>query len=1076
VADFDKAGDITSPQSVSPVPSDRDSDTAFSPASGSSLSDEFAWDVFISFRHKDARNAARELRLQLQKWRLADDVLALRTGRLRVYLDTFQGRVTEDYWTENIARALRSSRYLLVIVSPGVFELADDGNENWVQKEIGAFLETRQRANIIPVYARSQKEKTLPVAISSAFPRIQTFDLGSTDSFMPHLPLLESPARLEFVRIVAAIRGVQNSDYPKLFREEWRRRVRSFAIAGLVGFAVLCAVAIAGAAALVNGIEAVRASAKTSLRLAVEAAVQRPDEAVLHAVRALKIVDSSVLYRFFLNSERARARGIVGSLTLPSSNIVWPGGRVAGIVLSPDKSEFAVWTENSRLVVYDARTLTLKSDVGIPGLHSLCNLGYSQGSWLLLCGGSPPQIRLIGRDGAVRNGPVVADADDAILLEDGNLLHRSGATGRLALVNPVTGMSSPLGELAVGRLEAAAVVPRANRLIVHTRVEGGGGYEQRLLDLESGKQIGSAGMTSQIDPRPTAIPGAGIYLRHRGAYIEKFELSTAKSVGLIGIEGHAAITAYTSENGRLAVVQRDAPGGSVEIWDLVEARQIAPPLHPIVLFAPPVFSASGTKVAIKTPTGALLLDMQQPDAPLWLAADGPVNEIAFLADDKVLAVADLTGRVTIFDANGQPTVRGVRHRDGGVQLAVLPDGRILSGGWDGSIRATSLEIRQSSISIPAEGSGQMNAISTIAPAPEGEDFVYANSSEVGRCTAGTTICKWRLPLKEAPASVDFVGNGKSILLGFKEKGASLRDSDTGREVFAHGSALLVSSTTQSSLAIIEDGAAIGVRTTGRLGRQICKGSEPIVRPLLAKMTRGGERVVIVSQDAKNNLLLSSYDARYCRRQWVSQVGVTAVGVISISERFGYVAIGGAGGGELFHLEDGIRWDKSLEDRNMLFAIIFSPADPVLLTLGASRKISAYDLRDGGRRFTPFEARLVPWQAQFLPMAHRFAVAYITANEQQQFLAQMYDAELGLPLGPPLLHPSDVLSIETTSTGRYLLTGCSDGVVRAWGAEPDPRSLDEILTDAVARTGETIDMDAGAIRAARGPSDRVTFGN
>jgi len=1030
---------------------------------------DYEWDVFVSFRHKDARQAARELRLQLQNWRLPQGVSAPRSGRLKVYLDTFQGRVTQDYWTENIAPALRSSRYLLVVVSESIFDPADDGTENWVQKEIREFIETPQRANIIPVYAPTQRTKQLPKILFETFPRIQTFDLGSTDSFIPHLPFLESPAKLKFVRIVAAIRGVRSEDYPNLFREEWRRRVRSVSITGLIGLAVLCAVAIAGVAALVNGIEAVRTTARTALRLAVEVAVERPDEAALQAVRALRTAESSYLYKFFLHAERARARGMLGSLALPSSTIVWPGGRIAKMALSSDGNDLAVWTENFRLAIYDASSMKRKRTVTIPGLHSFCDLIHSQDTWLLSCSGSPAQIRLIGIDGSVRDGPTIASGDDVVLLKEGLLLRRTGATGRLSLMDPLTGEAHGLGDVSVGPLESAAMVASAKRLVVHTRLQDGVGYEQRLFDVASREPIGTAFVTTQIDPRPRVLPKAGIFLRYRGAAIEKVDLGTGKTVAAFGGEGGDVSAIHASEDGKLAVVARSTPSGSVEIWNTIEARQIARPLYPVVLSEAPVFSPSGTKVAIMTPTGVFLADAESSDAPLWLPAERPVNEVVFSADGKAMAVADLTGKVSIFDASdGKSLARGVRHRDGGVQLALLPDGRILSGGWDGSLRATSLGQSPKPLLVATDNSGQ--PIGALAAAPDAEDFVYASPTQVGRCTSSTAACKWRMPLRQAPVSVDFAGKGRMIVLGFGDNGSSVRDSDTGREIYSHPSALIAFSAQRSSLAVLEPGAPMRIRMTGRLGRPSCEAAEPIARPLLAKMTGDGDRILVLSTDGEDKVSLSSYDARDCRRDWISRVGLTAVNVLSISEPWGFVAVGGASGGQLFNLQDGSLSDKSLDDRNMLSGMVFSTAEPTLLTLGASRKISAYDLRDGGRHFTPFEASAIPWQAQFTSDGHRFAVAFITANDRQQFLAQTYDAEVGMPLGPPMLHPRDVLSIAITP--RFILTGCTDGFVRAWAAEPDERSVEQILNDLIEKTGETIDMAAGAIRAARGPADAV----
>lgn len=1037
-----------------------------SPAHGGEGTDEFVWDVFISFRHKDARKVARKLRLQLLNWRLPDHVQADRNGPLRIYVDTFQGHVTNDYWTENIAPALKASRYLVVILSPAVFEQTEGGGENWVQREVRTFLETRQRANIIPVYAPTQKEKILPAVLTEQFPRIQTFDLGSKDSFMPQLPVWESAARLELVRIVAAVRGVRQDDYPRLYNEEWRRRVRSYAVAGVAGLVVTCTVMFAGITAFINGIDAVRTSAKSALRLAAEAATQRPDEAALQAARALRIVDSSLLYRFYLNSERAQARDILGSLRLPSSIIAWPGGRPASVALSEDKTEIAVWTENSRFVVYDAHTLAEKRHTAIAGLSGPCDIGRSPEAWLLACSSSAPQVRVITKSGDVRSVPAGIGGDRAVLLSNGTFLHQTSATGRLSLINPVSGEARPFADVSVGPLEDAVIVPSAKRLLVHVRLNAGLGYEQRLFDLD-GVQVGAPTLTSLIDPHPVVLNEAGIYLRSEGSQIFKHDLVTGRQLDVI--DGYGTLTSiHATANGKLALVERNAPGGYVEVWNLMTAKQIAPALHPIVTSAAPVFSASGTSVAVNTQTGTLLLNTAVADKPQWLPTDAPVNEVVFTDDGGALAVADLSGKVGIFGAeDGGAIVRGIRHRDGGVRLKLLPDGRILSAGWDGSIRATPAAAKTQYSPVAPQGSDG-KPVSALAVAPEGDDFIYAAGNELALCTAGSSVCRWRLSLKEAAASLSFVGGGKHVLIGFGNGGASLRDTNTGREEFAHASATVVASDKRRLLAILERGAPIRVRTTRHSGRQTCEGSEPLGFPIVAKATKDGYQVVVASGEASERTTLSSYDTLNCHRQWTIETGIGGANVLSISDETGFVAIGGAAGGELYRLGDGARWDKSLEDRNAFFDLVFSSAEPLLLSLGASRKVSAYELPTGRRRFI-FEAGPIPWRARFTPDGHHFAVAYITANERQQYLAQAYDAHSGLPIGPPLLHPSDVLEIAITASGRHVVTGSSDGLVRSWSIGPDDRDLNTIIGDITARTGETIEYETGAIRSARDPT-------
>jgi hypothetical protein len=95
----------------------------------------FDYDVFISYRRLEGSGVARWLRDHLESYRLPS---ALRAGRapIKAYLDTAFERATEDFWVQNIDPALHRSRFLLVIVTPSVFDPRADGPPSWVEREI----------------------------------------------------------------------------------------------------------------------------------------------------------------------------------------------------------------------------------------------------------------------------------------------------------------------------------------------------------------------------------------------------------------------------------------------------------------------------------------------------------------------------------------------------------------------------------------------------------------------------------------------------------------------------------------------------------------------------------------------------------------------------------------------------------------------------------------------------------------------------------------------------------------------------------------------------------------------------
>ena len=46
-------------------------------------------------------------------------------------------------------------------------------------------------------------------------------------------------------------------------------------------------------------------------------------------------------------------------------------------------------------------------------------------------------------------------------------------------------------------------------------------------------------------------------------------------------------------------------------------------------------------------------------------------------------------------------------------------------------------------------------------------------------------------------------------------------------------------------------------------------------------------------------------------------------------------------------------------------------------------------------------------------------------------ARLWDATLGLPVGPPLIHPERALNVEFSRDGGTVLTVCADGIARLW---------------------------------------------
>ncbi len=208
----------------------------------------FDFDAFISYRRIDGTGAARWLRASLGSYRLP---AALGEGRtpLKTYLDTAFERASEDFWASNIEPALRRSRFLIVVVTPSVFEPRADGAPGWVEREIELFLSLPHgRKNILMVTAGGNPISRLPAALQGTHPRIGVVDLSGVEQWWN--VARRTTMRDRMLTLVASIYGIADTDMPLLRQEEERRkrlralRFASVSMALVIVFAALLIIAL----------------------------------------------------------------------------------------------------------------------------------------------------------------------------------------------------------------------------------------------------------------------------------------------------------------------------------------------------------------------------------------------------------------------------------------------------------------------------------------------------------------------------------------------------------------------------------------------------------------------------------------------------------------------------------------------------------------------------------------------------------------------------------------------------------------------------------------------------------------
>lgn len=122
------------------------------------VSQEFKFDVFISYRHSDLDSAvAGYLQKTLEHYHIPREIQK-KCGKKkinRVFRDEEELGVASDLFNE-IEQNLKQSEFLVVICSPRILE------SKWCLREIETFIKYRGRENILPVLIEGEPETAFP--------------------------------------------------------------------------------------------------------------------------------------------------------------------------------------------------------------------------------------------------------------------------------------------------------------------------------------------------------------------------------------------------------------------------------------------------------------------------------------------------------------------------------------------------------------------------------------------------------------------------------------------------------------------------------------------------------------------------------------------------------------------------------------------------------------------------------------------------------------------------------------------------------------------------------------------------
>jgi WD40 repeat protein len=559
---------------------------------------------------------------------------------------------------------------------------------------------------------------------------------------------------------------------------------------------------------------------------------------------------------------------------------------------------------------------------------------------------------------------------------------------------------------------------------------------------------------------------ARIYWITSEGHLELIDLRSGQSItnppGAIGLRAN---NVWPSPNGAWFVVSNRLGMNVIEARDSATGRLLIPPLT-FPLEEEPAFSPSGDLLALPGDREAVVIDRRKPEeVPRRLPLDTLGKAVKFLSD-RTLAIATIDGRVAVWDVEtGQLRERGIRHPGGYVLLATLPDGRLATAGWDGTVRATRIAAGGPAWSHAWPDSDSSQAVIGLDAHPTEDAVAVATSAGHGAvCRIGESTCVWDRDFGHKLRNVAFVDRGRMVLFGQDGGGFSLHDAASGAGMAAGDVGLAVGDRARPIIAYARDGGPLELRRAVPGLPILCASGQALTDPSALAMSDDGAYVLAVTAGTAKAHRLIAFNACSCAKTWARDIDAD-IDVLAASGRLGVVAAGGETGTALYGLADGAPRGRPLEDRNTARSLAFHLEQPLLLVANSSGWIAGYDIEREQQRFTPFKADAYPWATAFSQSGETFIVAFITPEREGRFTAWRYDTELGQPVAPPMPHPKSVMSVAATASGAWIVTGATDGVVRAWSAGSEQRAAADVLAAIARATGETIDEASGAIHSA-----------
>jgi len=748
---------------------------------------DYQYDAFISYSTRTDYNRARKIEAFLESFHRTPAPAGVTLRRLQICRDgsdftlpVRRGAVpleqSDPVWSI-IGPALRKSRYLLVLCSPGTLD------SDWVSKEIGWFLEYRGAEWILPVVTEAADPGANP---TECFPAAM-IAAGIHQRIYYDLRALGQTAGAskvrnyedELVRLASALLDWRADKYGPLaaiWEREQRRRSRRQKIIAAAVLSIL--LALGGVAVWRSLVASNEARAAESQRLAARALSlleNDPEEGLRVAVQAIGVSPT----------EQAGNALRQALLAFRLRNTLAISGGEHVIAISPDGEMLLSGSSNSAslFALNTVERLQSKKQWGVAAGVSQATFSPDGKFIAILRPDHEVQVlETIGgrQTAAILNmtAPLALDSSGSLVVtaNDENAEVRDVTSGRVLTV-----LRTPKGKsantVAVDGRPLGAEFSGDSRLIVTADDAG----LARIWNAHSGVlQRTLSGHSSSVLHAEFSSDGSMVVTTSQDGTARVWE--TAGGQLLAELKGHTGpvTRAAFSRDGEFVVTA--SADGTARVWLTDTGESVAvlgPHRHPVLQA---VFTPDGRYVVTAVENGQIRLwDANTGRSELTLSGhDDQVTNAAFSLSGKLVVTSCRDGKARIWEAStGRELAELEAYKGVSWMARFSPDEQLVAtAGADGVVRLWEWQSRR----IAREFKGHEGAVFSVDFSPDGEHLLTSGADGTARIWGVRSGAMDMILSGHAGpvSSAEYSPDGASVVTAGWDKVATVWDVKSGK--------------------------------------------------------------------------------------------------------------------------------------------------------------------------------------------------------------------------------------------------------------------------------------------------------